>query len=68
MKAANPEMLVETKLRASRVASLTPGFERPFVTVLPDGRLVSVDGSSVASTDEIRVVLNWFDELRQRVK
>ncbi|MDP2321980.1 MAG: protein kinase [Acidobacteriota bacterium] len=39
--------------------------------VLPDGRLIGItpasDGSPRRSFSEIRVVLNWFDELRQRM-
>ena len=40
--------------------------------VLPDGRIVSVaytygDTSSAAPRGEIRVVLNWFEELKRLV-
>ncbi|MDP3719512.1 MAG: protein kinase [Acidobacteriota bacterium] len=39
--------------------------------VLPDGRLIGItpasDGSPRRSFSEIRVVMNWFEELRQRV-
>jgi Tol biopolymer transport system component len=47
-----------------------PLIERRQVDVMPDGRLIGVmsQGSISQSTNaEIVVVLNWFDEVRQRV-
>jgi len=39
--------------------------------VLPDGRLIGItpasDGATRRTLAEVRVVVNWFDELRQRV-
>lgn len=41
--------------------------------VLPDGRFVATtaaddSGSGAAGTSQIRIVLNWFEELKRRVK
>jgi Tol biopolymer transport system component len=36
--------------------------------VMPDGRLLVVDNESAGdTTEELRVVVNWFDELRQKM-
>jgi serine/threonine-protein kinase len=35
--------------------------------VMPDGRFLVVDGQNHAGRSELRVVLNWFNELRQKV-
>jgi serine/threonine-protein kinase len=43
-----------------------PVSQRPW-DVAPDGRILSVSDGGQALTPEIRVVLNWFDELRGRV-
>jgi Tol biopolymer transport system component len=48
------------------VSHVVPGFERLFMSPMPDGRLVGVDGPATGATRELRVVFNWFDELRQR--
>ena len=49
-----------------RFAVSNPITERPW-DVAPDGRILSIFDSSMSMTPEIRVVLNWFDELRARV-
>jgi Tol biopolymer transport system component len=43
-----------------------PATQRPW-DIAPDGRILSVSDGGQALTPEIRVVLNWFDELRARV-
>ena len=36
--------------------------------VMPDGALLVVDDESAGgATKELRIVLNWFDELRQKM-
>jgi serine/threonine-protein kinase len=49
-----------------RFAVSNPVTERPW-DVTPDGRILSIYDSTLSMTPEIRVVLNWFDELRARV-
>jgi Tol biopolymer transport system component len=49
-----------------------PGNEPRGYDVLPDGRIVSLvtafdDGPSVSGTGGVRVVINWFDELKRLV-
>jgi hypothetical protein len=53
----------------------TSSFTQPRAyDVLPDGRFVGLidasepDGSLTNGTSEIRVVLNWFEELKARVQ
>lgn len=46
-----------------------PAAPRPF-DILPDGRLVAVDAVNLAGdqrTQQMHVVLNWFEELRARL-
>lgn len=38
-----------------------------FVDTMPDGRL-AIDGPSMAATPELRLVFNWFNELRDKVE
>ena len=56
--------------RAGRVET-NPATQQRNVDALPNGRLFGVAGVSSAATTlpvaEIRVVLNWFEEVRQRV-
>jgi len=33
---------------------------------MPDGRLITITGNTIGTTHELRVILHWFDELRQR--
>lgn len=35
--------------------------------VMPDGRVLVVDGQNNGGVAELRVVLNWFNELREKV-
>jgi Tol biopolymer transport system component len=56
---------IPTEVIAGRTSALTRAFD-----VLPDGRLVgpvSLDASGATLQGEIRVVLNWFEELKARV-
>jgi hypothetical protein len=40
----------------------------PSFDVLPDGRLLLITGSGTAgSTPELRIIVNWFDEVRQKL-
>jgi serine/threonine-protein kinase len=51
------------KVMAERTSNQPRAFD-----VLPDGRFVGLVGTTDASADpEFRVVLNWFEELKQRV-
>lgn len=34
----------------------------------PDGRFLVLEGLQVAPPSEINVILNWFEELKQRVR
>ena len=46
-----------------------PQNPRPY-DMLPDGRIVSVDAATMASelrSQQIQVVLNWFEELKSRL-
>lgn len=38
------------------------------VSPTPDGRLIGIDGAVIGSAHELRIVLNWFSELRERAK
>lgn len=38
-----------------------------FFDVMPDGRILFVDGPDVGSTPELRVILNWSPELQRLV-
>jgi hypothetical protein len=49
-----------------RFAVSNPVTERPW-DIAPDGRILSIYDSTLSMTPEIRVVLDWFDELRARV-
>ena len=49
-----------------RFAVSNPVTERPW-DIAPDGRILSIYDSTLSMTPEIRVVLDWFDELRSRV-
>jgi eukaryotic-like serine/threonine-protein kinase len=53
-----------------KIASLTslPSLPSTGVETLPDGRLVAISGATITTTHELRVVLNWFAELRSRVR
>ena len=55
--------------RPVEVARLPPAPPtRGHFDVMPDGRLLLVDDESVgAITPELRIVVNWFDELRQKM-
>jgi hypothetical protein len=63
-------------------ASSPPSLSRPFeyarlpsappsrgtFDVMPDGRVLVVDDESAGGTaKELRIVVNWFDELRQKM-
>ena len=50
--------------KASAVAQLPPEAPPAFVDVMPDGRFLFVDGAGIGRTSELRVVLNWFEELK----
>jgi len=50
-----------------QIASLT-ALPSTGIDTLPDGRLVAVSGATIDTTRELRVVLNWFAELRSRVR
>jgi serine/threonine-protein kinase len=49
---------------AAETGNVGPG--NPF-DLLPDGRFLIVHGKNVASTFELRIVLNWLGELTQKV-
>ena len=53
--------------KASAVAQLPLGAPPVFVDVMPDGRFLFVDGVDIGGTRELRVVQNWFDELKRLV-
>jgi hypothetical protein len=38
------------------------------VDTMPDGRLLAIDGPSIGGAPELRIILNWFKELRDKVK
>jgi Tol biopolymer transport system component len=38
-----------------------------FIDTMPDGRLLAIDGHNIGATPELHLILNWFDELRQKV-
>jgi Tol biopolymer transport system component len=48
-----------------RIPAVIPGVG---VDTMPDGRLLAIDGPSLGATPELRIVLNWFKELRDKVK
>lgn len=39
-----------------------------FVDPMPDGRLLAIDGHDMGATPALHIVLNWFSELRERVR
>ena len=47
----------------------TPGIWRARYDVAPDGRflMVAMDEETVAASRRITVVINWFEELKERV-
>jgi hypothetical protein len=55
------------RIRRGASVSTTPGGVRNY-DVMPDGRLLVVMpiGDSPPESREIRVMLNWFEELRRR--
>lgn len=50
------------------VAPLTSVYASDFIDAMPDGRIIGISGAPITTMRELRVVFNWFDELRQRVK
>ncbi len=57
-----------TPTKPTMFASASPVLPGEAIDTMPDGRLVSISGNPIATTHELRVILQWFDELRQRVK
>jgi Tol biopolymer transport system component len=59
---------LQARVTASRLSTETRAYD-----ILPDGRFVGLVGASetepfpIASSGQLRVVLNWFEELKQRV-
>jgi Tol biopolymer transport system component len=60
--------MLPARVTAGRLSTETRAYD-----ILPDGRFVGLVGASeadpapVASSGQLRVVLNWFEELKQRV-
>jgi len=52
---------------AIAVATHPAPYPLAFVDVMPDGRFLGIDGASVGGTPELRVIVNWFQELRTKV-
>ena len=57
-----------------RISGNSPNTQERAYDVLPDGRFVGLidasepEGSPASGASEIRVVLNWFEELKARVQ
>ena len=57
-----------------RITGNSPNTQARAYDVLPDGRFVGLieaserEGSPANNTSEIRIVLNWFEELKVRVQ
>src|SRR5262245_13763402 len=60
--------MLPARVTAGRLSTETRAHD-----ILPDGRFVGLVGASeaeplsVAASGQVRVVLNWFEELKQRV-
>jgi len=55
--------MLPARVMAERTSNQPRAFD-----MLPDGRFVGLVGSTEAPADpEFRVILNWFEELKQRV-
>lgn len=39
-----------------------------FVDPMPDGRLLMLDGNAQGGSPTIHIILNWFTELREKVR
>ena len=62
LNAGKPRMLFETKFRLEGALGRT-------YAVFPDGRrFLFVDQEAAPKAREIVVVLNWFEELKRKVK
>ena len=55
-------------LRPVPVARFVPTYPTAFVDPMPDGRFLALEGATVGSQPELRVIVNWFAELREKAR
>ena len=56
---------VSAPVEVARVPAVIP---TGFVHVMPDGRLLAIDGPNISGNAALHVIVNWFTELRQKVR
>lgn len=54
--------------RPVAVATFPSTYPTAFVDPMLDGRFLAIDGTNVAGQPELRVILNWFTELKAMVR
>ena len=55
-------------LRPVPVARFVATYPTAFVDPMPDGRFLALEGATVGSQPELRVIVNWFAELREKAR
>jgi len=50
------------------LTTFVPVIPTGFVEAMPDGRLLMLDGSTQSGSPTIHIILNWFTELREKVR
>ena len=54
--------------RPVAVATVPLTYPTAFVDPMADGRFLAIDGANVAGQPELRVILNWFTDLKAKVR
>ncbi len=50
------------------VARFVPTYPTAFIDPMPDGRFLALEGPNAAALTELRVIVNWFVELREKAR